>query len=243
MRIPRIYHPQSLQSHDAVILTEDARKHVMQVLRLQVQSPIILFDGNGGEFQGVIKTIDKRTVTVQIGDYIKREVESPLFIHLGQVISRGEKMDFTIQKAVELGVSEITPLISERCNVKLPTDRLQKKMAHWQSIIISACEQSGRNRVPVLHTPVDLNQWLTGNYLGLKLILHPSTNQCLLDKQNTQKQITVLVGCEGGFTTSELDWAIANHFQHLTLGPRILRTETAALTAISVLQCKWGDFN
>lgn len=243
MRIPRIYHTQSLHSHEVITLTEDARKHVFQVLRLQVQSQIILFDGSGGEFRGFIKTIDKRVVTVEIGEHIKREVESPLFIHLGQVISRGEKMDFTIQKAVELGVSEITPLISERCNVKLPPDRMQKKMVHWQSIIINACEQSGRNRIPVINAPVELNQWITENNAGLKLILHPSATTNDLSKQNAQQQITLLVGCEGGFTRSELNWAIENHFKHLTLGPRILRTETAALTAISVLQCRWGDFN
>ncbi len=243
MRIPRIYHPQSLQGQQSVTLTEHARIHVQQALRLAEQSSIILFDGEGGEFQAVIRTIDKRAVIVDIGEYSAKEIESPLFLHLGQVISRGEKMDFTIQKAVELGVNEITPLFSERCNVKLPHDRLQKKQQHWQSIIINACEQCGRNKIPVINEPIDINNWLIQQRPGLKLILHPSSNKSLLNKEPLQKNVTLLVGSEGGFAPDEINWAVENHYQPLTLGPRVLRTETASLTAISVLQSLWGDFN
>lgn len=242
MRIPRIYHPDILQPNDTLTLTDQAAQHLQQVLRLQMGDQLILFNGKGGEYQAVIKSIHKRNVLVEIGTYTAHEVESPLHIHLGQAVSRGEKMDFTIQKAVELGVAEITPLISERCNVKLSADRFQKKSAHWQAVIISACEQSGRNHIPIIHEPVQLNNWLAQHHKGLKLMLHPAINKSLITENSPQKYITLLVGSEGGFSEEEIAWATENNFQQLTLGPRILRTETAALAAISVLQGIWGDF-
>jgi 16S rRNA (uracil1498-N3)-methyltransferase len=242
MRIPRIYYPNILHQEDTVILTEQAAKHVLQVLRLQMGAQLTLFNGKGGEYQATISHINKRSISVVVGKFSEIKNESPLYIHLGQAISRGEKMDFTILKAVELGVSEITPLISERCNVKLPEDRLQKKLAHWQAIIISACEQSGRNFIPILHTPIHLNHWIAQHRSGMKFILHPADKPSSLKESIAQKNITLLVGSEGGFTEGEMTWATENHFQPVTLGPRILRTETAALAAISVFQGIWGDF-
>jgi 16S rRNA (uracil1498-N3)-methyltransferase len=242
MRIPRIYYPNILHQNDTVMLTEQAAKHVLQVLRLQMGAQLILFNGKGGEYQATISHINKRSISVVVDKFSEFENESPLYIHLGQAISRGEKMDFTIQKAVELGVSEITPLISERCNVKLPEDRLLKKLAHWQAIIISACEQSGRNFIPTLHVPIQLNHWIAQNHLGMKFILHPTNKPSSLKEHIMQKNITLLVGSEGGFTEDEITWATEKYFHPITLGPRILRTETAALAAISVFQSIWGDF-
>lgn len=242
MRIPRIYQSQTLQPRLTINLSDNAARHVQQVLRLSAGAQLILFNGMGGQYQAVIKSMDKRVVTVEIGEFSAIECESPLQIHLAQAISRGEKMDFTIQKAVELGVTEITPIISERCNVKLSHERFEKKMAHWQAIIISACEQSARNQIPLIHPPVHLNDWLAQSHQGMKLILHPSPQLSPLKEKQAQKNITVLVGSEGGFTPDEINWAIENQFQPLTLGPRVLRTETAALAVISVLQGMWGDF-
>lgn len=242
MRIPRIYHPYILHQNDIVTLAQQSAKHLLQVLRLQVGAQLILFNGQGGEYKATIKQINKKSVSVTVDQFSEKNLESPLHIHLGQAISRGEKMDFTIQKAVELGVTEITPIISERGNIKLTEDRFQKKLTHWHGIIISACEQSGRNFIPVLHEPVHINHWITQSHAGLKFVLHPDINQKALEKEITQNRITLLVGSEGGFTETEVSWAAENHFQHLTLGPRILRTETAALAAISFFQGIWGDF-
>jgi 16S rRNA (uracil1498-N3)-methyltransferase len=241
MRIPRIYHPDIIKVATTIILSDAAAKHVNQVLRLETGAQLTLFNGKGGEFSATIMQINKRSVEVLIGEYSPREVESPLQIHLAQAISRGEKMDFTIQKAVELGVTQITPLLTERCAIKLTPDRWEKKHAHWQAVIISACEQSGRNSIPVIHPPIEISKWLGKDQSGLKCVLHPGASHSLSSLPKTN-EVTLLVGSEGGLSENELNSASSQQFLPIAIGPRILRTETAALAVISVLQSCWGDF-
>lgn len=242
MRTVRIYCAGTLKLGAILALDAHGISHV-KVLRLKVGDPISVFNGYGGEFSAKLHEISRHQTTVQIIDYIEREVESSLKIHLGQVISRGDKMDFTIQKAVELGVAEITPLFSERCGVKLDKTRLQKKLEHWQGVIISACEQSGRNTLPILYEPKPLENWLAEQQ-GVRLALSPHADYAIADlhKKNAQlKKVTLLIGPEGGFSPAEITLAKQQAFLEVKLGPRVLRTETAALVTIAILQSCWGD--
>lgn len=244
MRINRIYQPVKLHINSEIELTPDAANHLITVLRLKINTAITLFNGDGFEYDAIITDIQKKSVTVTVNQSNEKNTESPLFIHLGQVISRGEKMDFTIQKAVELGVNKITPIISERCNVKLDIKRQQKRFIHWQKVIISACEQSGRTIIPALNPIISINDWIKQCREKSKLILHPHTDSknsaITSDKRSTT---ALLIGPEGGFSETEIQLAKENDFRCLQLGPRILRTETAALAAIAVLQATSGDFS
>lgn len=226
-----------------ISLDQAASHHLINVLRVKLNDFLIIFNGSGGEFSAKIIAITKKIVQVKIGEFISREAESPLNICLIQGISRGEKMDFTLQKSVELGVKKIIPVFTERCNVKLDFSRLEKKWQHWQNIIISACEQSGRNFVPVLEKPKKL--FICLNELELfenKFILVP-TATAYLKKQKiaSNANIALLIGSEGGLTETEIHFAETINFQPIALGPRILRTETAALVAIAALQTLAGD--
>ena len=173
MRIPRIYEAQPLQAGQILTLSAETAHHVGRVLRMQAGESLLIFNGEGGQYSATIVEADKKTVRVQLIDFDGQECESPLPFHLGQVISRGEKMEFTIQKSVELGVNEITPLFSSRCGVKLSGERLEKKIQQWQSIAIAACEQCGRNRVPIIRRAMPLSDWLAEPTDDLKLNLHP----------------------------------------------------------------------
>lgn len=241
MRIPRIYTPTPLQSGATIELDENAFSHAVRVLRLGEGAPLILFNGAGGEFEATLCAVQKKRASAAVGEYIARESESPLRIILGQCISRGEKMDYTIQKAVELGVSEIVPLFSERCGVKLDQGRSDKRLGHWQSTIISACEQSGRNRIPQIHSPQPLEQWLATLNTECKLVLDPCASQSLPQHSKPERSVALLIGPEGGLSDAEIEHAIRNGFNGIRLGPRILRTETAGLVALSSIQQLWGD--
>lgn len=240
MHIPRVYYPIELKPGSVVTLDQHSSNHLLKVLRLHCGENLILFNGNNLEFTATLTTITKQQATVTINSSNIRNSESPLQIHLGQGISRGEKMDFTIQKAVELGVHAITPLFTEFCNVKLQAERLENRLRHWNGIIVNACEQSGRCYLPQLNHAVKLETWLPAQ-AELCFVLDPTGITTLDAVQSTPKKITLLVGPEGGLSESELTLAKKHGFIPLKLGPRILRTETAALVAISVLQAKWGD--
>ena len=240
MRNSRIYQNISFTTGSEIQLNHQAAHHITNVLRLPVNSPLIIFNGQGGEYSAIIIAINKKSVTVRIGDFINIERESPLNLHLAQGISRGNKMDFTIQKAVELGVKTITPIITARCTIKLPPDRWQKKLHHWQTIIINACQQCGRNQLPLLNSPIAIEDWLPQTVNTTKLILHPTANRTLETLTNIQNCI-LLIGSEGGFTDREIVLTKQQQFIPLQLGPRILRSETAGLAAIAVLQNKFGD--
>ena len=241
MRIPRIYTATPLNSGDTIELDNNAFNHAVRVLRLKQNAPVILFNGQGGQYTATLSEVQKKSAFAIVGEHQPNECESPLAITLGQCISRGEKMDFTIQKAVELGVNTIVPLFSERCGVKLKQDRLDKKVEHWRGVIISACEQSGRNKIPELLEPQSVETWVQNHLAELKLVLSPSAEHSLNTLPAPATGVTLLIGPEGGLSDSEIAFAITNGFTGIRLGPRILRTETAGLTALSAIQSKWGD--
>ncbi len=203
--------------------------------------PLELFDGSNQIFSATIVQAGKKSVTVQVNEGVTDDRESPLFLHLGQVMSRGEKMEFTIQKSIELGVNLITPLISERCGVKLDAERLEKKRQQWQKIAIAACEQSGRNVVPEIRPVMQLSDWCAEQEQGLKLNLHPRAAQRINTLPLPVSRIRMLIGPEGGLSNEEIAMAAQQGFTDILLGPRVLRTETAALTVLTALQVRFGD--
>lgn len=207
---------------------------------MQAGATLQLFNGDGYNYAATITDVTKKHVLVSVTSKHPNPVESPLQIHLGQGISRGDRMDFAIQKAVELGVTAITPLFTERCGVKLDAERLAKRTEQWQKIAISACEQSGRSVVPVVYPAVNLSHWLAQATNALRLTLDPRAS-ATIKTLPVVKDIQLVIGPEGGFTDDEVKATAAAGFTGITLGPRILRTETAALTAISALQLQFGD--
>lgn len=241
MRITRIFHAGDLQANCEYQLGDDAANHISRVLRMQTGQSVHLFNGDGGEYRAEITDIGKKRASVRLIEKLDHECESPLSIHLGQGISRGEKMDFTIQKATELGVSEITPLLTERCGVKLNVERWEKKRQHWQKVAISACEQSGRNRVPTVHPPIALAEWLEEKTEQLCLNLHPRAQYSIKTLPEPKSGVRLLIGPEGGLSEEEIQQAGQYQFQGIRLGPRVLRTETGALAAIAALQAQFGD--
>lgn len=240
--MPRIYYPHSLISHSVYALDADNAAHLIRVLRLSEGDAIDVFDGLGNEYLAYLCDVQKKSASFQVQTLVRQEQKPALAIHLGQVVSKGDRMDFTIQKATELGITEITPLWSERCEVRLKGERLDKKMAHWRNIAISACQQSGRCWVPTINPPQDFLDWAKNNKEDIRLLMHPH-QQRPLSQYAQPHSVALLIGPEGGFSENEVTQAIDTGFTGLCLGPRILRTETASLAAISVLQYVWGDFN
>ncbi|WP_313327683.1 16S rRNA (uracil(1498)-N(3))-methyltransferase [Stutzerimonas balearica] len=217
----------------------DAQAHyIARVLRLGVGDAVQLFDGSGFEYRGRLCAVGKKQVQVELDERHHGQAESPLKIHLGQGLSRGERMDWAIQKATELGATEITPIISDRCEVRLNDERADKRLAHWRQIAISACEQCGRSVLPTLHAPQTLAQWL-GIEADLKLLLHPVASP--LAEHAAPSNLAMLIGPEGGLSEAEIDQARQQGFLPARLGPRVLRTETAPVVALSVAQYLWGD--
>ncbi|WP_111976875.1 16S rRNA (uracil(1498)-N(3))-methyltransferase [Algibacillus agarilyticus] len=241
MRIPRIYHPETLTNGQTAQLTSDAANHVARVMRMKEEQLLILFNGDGHDYTATIMEASRKKVEVLITQVTPLQNESPLAFHLGQVISRGDRMDFTIQKSVELGVTEITPLFSERCGVKLNGERLEKRIDQWQKIAIGACEQSGRAIIPTINPAVDLETWLDMEFNGTRLNLHPLAQQNMRQLTLKNNAVQLLIGPEGGLSDEEISAAETAHFEHVLMGPRVLRTETAGLAAISMLQCLYGD--
>lgn len=238
----RIYQPVLCQVNNTIELTEAARHHLARVLRAKISDEVIIFNGDGGEYRGEIIAISKKSLHVNLKEFIDRNTESPLKITLAQGISRGEKMDFTLQKAVELGVWAVVPLLTERCNVRLDPQRLAKRREHWQGVIVSACEQSGRTMIPSLAQVQTFTQWIGQAHENLKLLLAPGAPTKWSDLALTsEKSLVIVVGSEGGLTEAEILQARQNNFISLNFGPRILRTETAGLAMIAALQAKWGD--
>ncbi|WP_373820186.1 16S rRNA (uracil(1498)-N(3))-methyltransferase [Glaesserella sp.] len=244
MRIPRIYHPEPLAEKDRCILTEDAANHVGRVLRMNEGAELILFDGSNYIFHSTIQKADKKQIEVVIQSKELDDRESPLPIHLGQVISRGDRMEFTIQKSVELGVNMITPLWSERCGVKLDGERQDKKIQQWQKIAIAACEQCGRNVIPEIRPIMKLIDWCKEQDGMLKLNLHPRAQYTIKSLPNVPKQgVRLLIGSEGGLSPEEIAMTESQGFTEVLLGKRILRTETASLATITALQILYGDLS
>lgn len=241
MRIPRIYQDSPLVIGESLALHDEAASHIGRVLRMTPGEQISLFNGSDEDYLAEITSASKKNVSVKVLSSTANDAESPLNIHLGQVISRGDRMDFTIQKSVELGVNTITPLFSERCGVKLSGERLEKKIHQWQKIVIGACEQSGRSRVPEIRPAMSLEAWCGEQTEALKLNLHPRASHGIGGIEINTARVRLLIGPEGGLSDAEILKTEQDAFTDVLLGPRVLRTETAALTAISALQLKLGD--
>lgn len=244
MRIPRIYHPTLLQNLTQCQLSDDAANHVGRVLRMNEGEEIILFDGSNHIFHARLSEVSKKQVKADIFSSSLDDRESSLDIHLGQVISRGDRMEFTIQKSVELGVKTITPLWSERCGVKLDAERQDKKIQQWQKIAIAACEQCGRNVIPEIRPIMKLTDWCQEQDNMLKLNLHPRAKYTIRSLPSVPDEgVRLLIGSEGGLSPDEIVMTEEQGFTEVLLGKRVLRTETAALATITALQVMFGDLS
>ncbi len=241
MATPRIFWQTPLAAHQTVALPESIHHHIVRVLRLKPGDAVCLFDGRGQEFEAVVVVAEKRESAVRIAQCNHINRESPLDLTLFQGISRGDRMDYTLQKGVELGVNRIVPVVTRRSHPLGDRSRADKKLAHWQAVIISAMEQSGRTRAVELLPIQPLGDCIAGATPASRLILDPGARQTLASLPKPAA-IHFLVGPESGFAPDELDTAYAAGYTGITLGPRILRTETAALAAISAMQTLWGDF-
>lgn len=242
MRTPRIYTPQTLQPGECLIPEPAAARHLVQVLRLQAGAEVLLFNGDGRECCARISETDKSGVRLQVERCTPATPPSRLEIGLLQAVGRGERMDFVLQKAVELGVTHIRPLFTERTQVRLHGERLDRRMGHWRQVIIAACEQCGRTRVPRLERAARLDTDVLGVAADLRLLLAPEATHNLGQLAAPRQRVELLIGPEGGLSAGEVRLAEAQGFTPLRLGPRVLRTETAPLAAIAAIQTLWGDF-
>ncbi len=241
MRISRLYIDQALSPDSQITVSGQQAHYLSKVLRLKENTPLIVFNGDGTEFSALLTGIRRQEVELHIKASLPSQSESPLRTTLGLGISRGERMDFAIQKSTELGVSNIVPLLTEFCEVKLEGPRLQKKIQHWQQICISACEQSGRTVVPRVAEPETLGMWCQSQNSPRKYLFSP-TGKPLNPRAEPVSDIALLIGPEGGFSQHELALAEAAGFEQIKLGPRVLRTETAPIVALTAVQLMWGDF-
>lgn len=239
----RLFTDSNLGPGAEILLSGDAARYLGRVLRLRPDDEVTVFNGDGGEYEATVVSLAKSSVTLRTGNFIDREAESPLSIHLVQGLARGERMDLVVQKATELGVDRITPLMTEYGVVRLDGQRAAKRTAHWRAVAASACEQSGRNRLPVIDEPIGFREWLGGNSNRdwTRLILRPGAGRSLASASIESGCAVLLIGPEGGFSEAEYELAELTGFAAIGLGPRILRTETAALAAMSALQVLHGD--
>jgi 16S rRNA (uracil1498-N3)-methyltransferase len=243
MRTIRLFHSGELPENGDMVLDDEARRHLVTVLRSSLGQPVELFNGDGFNYQGILSQIEKKRASINVHGREKSNNESPVNLHLYQAVSRGDKMDLTIQKAVELGVNQITPITSERCGVKLNDQRWNKKVLHWQKVIQSACEQSGRTIVPQLNAIISLDSIIESKQdLAHTIVLDPVAAQSLSDFETKTQSLQIIIGPEGGLTEQEIKRLCEVGCQGVRLGPRILRTETAGLAVLSVLQAKFGDW-
>lgn len=242
--LTRLYFPEVIPAHGRCVLPAAQAHHVARVLRLAAGDALTLFDGAGTEYAAVITRLEKSAVTVRVGAAQARDRESPLRITVAQAVSSGDRMDFTVQKAVELGAARIVPLLSSRCVVRLSGARAEKRVAHWRAVAVSACEQCGRNHVPEVAAVIPLCHWLGQQPEAggeTRLLLAPHAAVRLREMAQPAGPITLLIGPEGGFAPDEESAARGSGFTPVSIGPRILRTETAALAALAALQALWGD--
>jgi 16S rRNA (uracil1498-N3)-methyltransferase len=241
MRIPRIYTDSPLSAGVTAKLDDNAAQHVGRVLRMQPGQELRLFNGDGQDYPATITAAGKKHVEVDVGTPEPNPTESPLEIVLGQTLSKGDRMDYAVQKAVEMGVTRIVPLTTERCDVKLKGDREDKRLRHWQSVAISAAEQCGRSRVPEILPVMTVAQWLEHSRdCDARLVLHHRTERSL-QSLNTPSRVALMIGPEGGLSADEIALAEQEGFLPVALGPRVLRTETAPVAAMALCQWLWGD--
>ena len=244
MSVPRFFSasplPRPFKPHATLGVSEAVARH-LQVLRIATGDSLTLFDGEGGEFAATVVHIGKRDATVTLTAFDPIEREAPIRITLVQALAASDKMDLIVQKAVELGVNEIAPIATARATLKLDGERAEKRVSHWQAIAVAACEQCGRNRIPLIHGLQTLEQWLAKTHEGISLLLHPTAEKSLLASVDGARPITLLIGPEGGFTADEVARAVGRGVVPARFGPRTLRTETAGLAAIAALAARFGD--
>jgi 16S rRNA (uracil1498-N3)-methyltransferase len=243
MRLTRVYVDAPLASGAQITLAGNAASHVTRVLRLRVGQTLTLFNGLGGEYLATIDRAHGGEVTVSVGEHGAIERESPFPLTLAQGVSRGERMDLVVQKATELGVTRLVPLLTERSVVRLDAQQADRKFNHWRAVAIAACEQCGRNRLPNVALPTQLREFLRqpAAARGTQLLLSPEATQRIEDVPRPEAGATVLIGPEGGLADEEQQDALAAWFSAVRLGPRVLRTETAAIAALTLLQREFGD--
>jgi 16S rRNA (uracil1498-N3)-methyltransferase len=239
---PRFFSPSLLAVGREVALPANATHHACSVLRLRPGDTLTLFDGSGGEYGARIERISARAVDVAVTEHRASERESPLVVTLAQAIIAGERMDYVIQKSVELGVATIVPIAAARSVTRLEGERAERRLEHWRQIVIASCEQCGRNRVPAVHSPTTLIDWLRqGSKAKTRLLLAPSA-QSSLSRLAPSADIELLIGPEGGFAAEEEAAAQAAGFSAVRAGPRILRTETAGPAMLAAVNALWGDW-
>lgn len=246
----RIYVDMPLVTGEELSLDAAPANHLANVLRREVGDAVVLFNGLGGEYHGCLSHVRKKDVRIKLDTFIDGNRTSPLRVHLGQVMIKGERMDYALQKATELGVAEISPLISERCEVRLKGDRLEKKVSHWQRVVQSACEQCQSNLVPKVNMPQSVQSWLAQREETLRWVCHPRLDDLpaeqgpIVPGSGTQSidSAALFIGAEGGLTNEEVRQACEYHFIPQLFGPRVLRAETAPVVALSLLQMHFGDY-
>lgn len=243
MRVPRLFIDMPLTTGEIINLPRDKAHYISHVLRMRIGDSIKLFNNSAAEYETKIIDICKKSAQIEIGESIRVTNESPLTINLCLAVARGQHMDFSIQKAVELGVKNIIPVISKFSNVKIQDDRVHNKLAHWQNIIISATEQCGRSYLTQVQKPLSFAEWLSLDASKTRLILHPESQQSMSNINLPDNELTLMIGPEGGFSDDEIERAQENDCEPISLGPRILRTETAVVCAVSNAQQLWGDLN
>ena len=241
MRTIRTYLELATQPNQVVELTDSAFAHLVKVLRLGNGAPLEVFNGHGKRYAAELVDVAKKHANVMLKNEITATPESPLHTHMGIVMSKGDRFDFAIQKATEMGVTSITPLTSERCDLKLNSERAEKKMNHWQGVMVAACEQCYRDTLPILYPIKSLQHWVEAQDADVQLVFHTAATEPTWPDVKPQS-VSFLVGPEGGLTEEEVNYAHKNDFNSWQLGPRILRTETAPVAILSLLQMKWGDF-
>lgn len=239
-RIPRIHVPSPLAVGAEVPLGSAAAGHLHRVLRMSAGAQVVLFDGRGGEYPARLTALDRQGGSAEVLAHRAVDRESPLRVTLGQGISRGERMDQVIQKSVELGVGAVQPLFTERCVVQLKGARLERRLEHWRSIAVGACEQCGRNVLPMIEPPLALRDWLAIASETPGLLLDPTAVGGLADMAPAAA-VRLLIGPEGGLSAQEIDACLQAGFRGIRLGERVMRTETAPLAALAALQTLWGD--
>jgi len=241
----RFYHSGQINIDETIVLDEFAAHHAQKVMRLKNNDQLILFNGDGSDYTGHVIIISKRQVQVSIKSKKSIESESNIRVILLQALTSSEKMDLIIQKTTELGISEIQPIVCERSVVKIKNEKIEKKLLHWRQVSIAACEQCGRAEIPTIYKPVNIIKYLekiSESDKTTKIILSPEATKSLNNSTpNIKQDIKVLIGPEGDFTKQELDYSIQKGFSPIKIGPRILRTETAPICILSILQYKYGD--
>lgn len=240
--MPRFYCPLPLSIGATLTLPENIAHHI-HVVRLSAGEAITLFNGEGGEYTATLTHLDRRHASVEIKAFSPREVELPYSVTLAQALPEGSKMDWIIEKSVELGAAAIQPIAAQRCVTRLAPDRAAKKLEHWQGIIASAAEQSGRNRLTQLSEPASFRDWVARQNLHRRILLSPRASQSLSDwaRHHPPQCVALLIGPEGGLTMEEEDTALQHGLLPLSMGSRVLRTETAGLAALAALNAVWGE--